>query len=111
MSRSARNGFPTASSHCWLCESGERRNPACAELPAALKKKVGRHDNLPALLLGRMAVDSRHKGKGLGVFMLKFALKTGCEISESSGCFAVLVDAKDEASQAFLREVRVPTAR
>ena len=61
------------------------------ELPAALKKRVGRHDNLPALLLGRMAVDSRHKGKGLGVFLLKFALKTGCEISESSG-FQQLVD-------------------
>lgn len=53
------------------------------DLPAALKKKVGRHDNLPALLLGRMAVDSRHKGKRLGEFLLKYALKTACDISES----------------------------
>jgi GNAT superfamily N-acetyltransferase len=71
------------------------------ELPPALKKQVGRHDNLPALLLGRMAVDSRHKGKRLGEFLLKHALKTACAISEVSGCFAVLVDAKDEGAKSF----------
>jgi hypothetical protein len=48
-----------------------------------------------------MAVDSRHKGKRLGEFLLKYALKTACEISEVSGCFAVLVDAKDEAVKSF----------
>jgi GNAT superfamily N-acetyltransferase len=73
---------------------------ALTDAPESVKK-ITKHATLPALLLARMAVDSRHKGRRLGEFLLKYALKTGCDISEVSGCFAVLVDAKDEGVKSF----------
>lgn len=78
---------------------------ANAELPLTNAppslKKITKQPRLPALILARMAVDRQHKGQGLGEFLLKYALKSACEISEVSGCAAVLVDAKDEGVKSF----------
>jgi len=57
--------------------------------------------NLPILLLGRMAVDHRYKGNRLGEFLLKYALTLAVEISDRSGCLAVVVDAKDDEAKNF----------
>jgi GNAT superfamily N-acetyltransferase len=57
--------------------------------------------DLPAILLGRMAVDSRHQGKGLGVAMLKHFMTKAIEVSENVGVRLVLVHAKDEQAKDF----------
>jgi GNAT superfamily N-acetyltransferase len=57
--------------------------------------------DLPAILLGRMAVDSRHQGKGLGGAMLKHFMTKAIEVSENVGVRLVLVHAKDEQAKDF----------
>jgi GNAT superfamily N-acetyltransferase len=64
-------------------------------------KKFTSYGAIPALLIARMAVDTRHQEKGLGEFLLKYAFKCAFEISAISGCYAVLVDAKDEHIKHF----------
>ena len=72
-----------------------------AELPAAVTKRLPRYPVLPATLLGRLAVDERHRGAGLGTLLLLNALRRslGSEVAS----MAVLVDAKDEAAATFYR--------
>jgi GNAT superfamily N-acetyltransferase len=57
--------------------------------------------DLPAILLGRMAVDRRHQGKGLGGAMLKHFMTKAIEVSEKVGVRLVLVHAKDEHAKTF----------
>jgi predicted N-acetyltransferase YhbS len=65
------------------------------EMPQALVKRLPRHP-LPAILLGRFAVDVAHQGKGLGSLLLVDALRTAVAVSDLLGVFAVVLDAKDE---------------
>lgn len=68
-------------------------------LAAEDAKKLPRYPVVPAALLGRLAVDSAHRGKGLGSALLADAfIRTA---PSESGVFAMVVDAKDEAAQRF----------
>ena len=67
-------------------------------LPADLVKKLPRYPQLPVTLLGRMAVDQRHKGKGLGECLLMDALHRGLEHAADIAAMAAIVDAKDRRS-------------
>lgn len=70
-----------------------------AELPAAFVKKLPRYPVLPATLLGRLAVDTKGRGRGLGTELLLDALRR-CLRSETAS-LAVVVDAKDNAAISF----------
>jgi GNAT superfamily N-acetyltransferase len=74
-------------------------------LRAAAPRRIARDQpaDLPAILLGRMAVDSRHRGKGLGAAMLKHFMTKAIEVSEVVGVRLVLVHAKDEQAKGFYR--------
>jgi GNAT superfamily N-acetyltransferase len=54
-------------------------------------------------LLGRLAVDRRLKGQGLGEFLLLDALHRCLDAAADIAAMAVVVDAKDEAAAAFYR--------
>lgn len=69
------------------------------ELPQEMRKKLPRYPLLPATLLGRLAVDERYKGQGLGTFLLLNALRRSLESEIAS--MAVVVDAKDDQAKAF----------
>lgn len=69
------------------------------ELPAAFVKKLPRYPVLPATLLGRLAVDMKGRGRGLGTELLLDALHR-CLRSETAS-LAVVVDAKDDAAASF----------
>jgi ribosomal protein S18 acetylase RimI-like enzyme len=75
-----------------------------AELPAEVVKKLPRYPLVPAVRMGRLAVDREHRGRGLGGALLADALDraTRAEIA----AFALLVDAKDDAAAAFYRHHR-----
>ena len=73
------------------------------ELPEALAKKLPRSPQLPVTLLGRLAVDSSMKGRGIGQFLLMDALRRSFSAAAEIAAMAVLVDAKDEAADAFYR--------
>ena len=76
---------------------------SASELPVAMAKKLPRYPQLPVTLLGRLAVDQRVKGLGLGEFMLMDALRRSLEAAVNIAAMAVLVDAKDDAAEAFYR--------
>ena len=58
-------------------------------------------EQIPAILLARMAVDKRHRGKGLGAALLKhFMLKT-LEVAQSVGVRVLLIHAKDDEAKTF----------
>lgn len=58
-------------------------------------------DTIPVSVLGRLAVDHRYAGKGLGADMLSDALRRIALASQSIGIGAVLVHAKDDAAKRF----------
>ena len=69
------------------------------DLPEPMRKKLPRYPIVPAILLGRLAVDERDRGQGLGAFLLVDALRRSL-INEIVAA-AVVVDAKDDAARAF----------
>ncbi|MCL2657543.1 MAG: GNAT family N-acetyltransferase [Betaproteobacteria bacterium] len=69
------------------------------DLPASAGKKLPRYPTVPAVRIGRLAIDQAFKGQGLGGALLADALEraTRSEIA----AYAVVVDAKDEVAAAF----------
>ena len=70
-----------------------------AELPADVARRLPRYPLVPATLLGRLAVDRQHQGKGYGRFLLADAL--GRAVRSEIASFAVVADAKNEAARRF----------
>ena len=66
----------------------------------ATQKKLPRYP-APMLRIGRLAVDKRHQGKGIGQDLLAFVLRLAVEFSQRVGLYAVVVDAKHEQAKAF----------
>ena len=58
-------------------------------------------DAIPVSVIGRLAVDRDHVGRGLGADLLADALRRIAISSQSIGMGAVLVHAKDEAAKRF----------
>ena len=78
-----------------------------SELPEKTVRKLPRYPLVPATLLGRLAVDHRHHGKGYGRFMLADALYRAVRSEIAS--FAMIVDAKNENARRFYqREAFLP---
>lgn len=71
-----------------------------SELPQVLLKKLPKHPVLVARM-GRLAVDNKSQGLGLGKLLLVDAMKLIQKAAESIGVYALLVDAKDETAQEF----------
>ncbi len=72
-----------------------------SDLPANIGKKLPRHPSVPAVRMGRLAVDQNFKGQGLGGALLADALDRA--IRSEIAAYALLVDAKDERAAAFYR--------
>lgn len=72
-----------------------------ADLPPSIGRKLPRYPTLPAVRMGRLAVDQVFKGRGLGGALLADALDraTRSEIA----AYALMVDAKDDSAAAFYR--------
>jgi len=71
------------------------------DLPADIAKKLPRYPLIPATLLGRLAVDQRHHGRGIGEFLLLDALHRALRHSAEVAAAAVIVDAIDSAAEQF----------
>lgn len=77
-----------------------------AELERSFAKRLPRYSLLPATLLGRLAVDTRHRGKRLGEFLLTSAFHTVFQHSLQIASLALVVDALDEEAVRFYRKYR-----
>ena len=100
---------------CFVLVSGEDRVPlgyytlaatsiVLAELPEALAKRLPRYPVVPATLMGRLAIDARHQGRGHGEFMLLDAFSRVLENEIAS--YAFVVDAKDDKAAQFYQRYR-----
>jgi ribosomal protein S18 acetylase RimI-like enzyme len=71
------------------------------DLPAELTKKLPRYPSVPAVRMGRLAVDQAFKGQGLGAALLADALMR--VVRSEIAAYALIVDAKDERAVGFYR--------
>lgn len=58
---------------------------------------------IPAILIGRLAVDRHWQGRDVGRSLLQFAIATAIDAGVRVGVRAILVHAKDEAAAAWYR--------
>jgi ribosomal protein S18 acetylase RimI-like enzyme len=71
------------------------------DLPAELTRKLPRYPSVPAVRMGRLAVDQTFKGQGLGAALLADALMR--VVRSEIAAYALVVDAKDERAAGFYR--------
>jgi GNAT superfamily N-acetyltransferase len=72
-------------------------------LRARATKRAARNqpDPIPAILLGRLAVDQRHQSRGLAAALLKHFIEKSLEVAELTGVRLLLVHAKDRQAREF----------
>lgn len=71
-----------------------------ASLGAALRKRLPRYP-VPCFRLGRLACRADERGQGLGRLLLGCAVDRCLKAREQVAAYALIVDAKDGAAQAF----------
>jgi predicted GNAT family N-acyltransferase len=71
------------------------------KLPEDIAKKLPKYPEIPATLLGRLAVGTSFRGQKLGEFLLLDALYRCLQQSSQVASAALVVDAKDEAARRF----------
>lgn len=64
------------------------------ELKAFFGSKDIHYKSLPALKIGRVAVDDRFQGRGAGTYMMEFVINLADLIGENAGCRFITVDSK-----------------
>ncbi|MGC4053319.1 MAG: GNAT family N-acetyltransferase [Paludibaculum sp.] len=70
-----------------------------SDLPEADTKRLPRYPTLPAVRIGRLAVDRRFQGQGLGGALLADAAARSLQMPVA--VFTLLVDAKNDQAVAF----------
>ena len=70
------------------------------DLPAEVAKRLP-HYPVPAAVIGRLAVDLRSQGGGLGEVLLLDAIRRVVRAGDTIGVYAVVVDALHDRASAF----------
>jgi GNAT superfamily N-acetyltransferase len=70
------------------------------ELPPEQAKRLPRYPTLPAVRIGRLAVDKRFQGRGLGGALLMDATR---RTLQSPAVYALVVEAKNDVAVVFYR--------
>ena len=98
------------SSRTWVVADGARvvgyyasATAVVARTEATRRAARNQPDPLPAMLLGRLAVDHQHQGRGLAAALLKHFLLKALEVADLTGLRLVLVHAKDTHTAGFYR--------
>jgi ribosomal protein S18 acetylase RimI-like enzyme len=96
---------------CFVALAGEARiagyytlataSVPLADLPGSMTRRLPRYPTVPAIRMGRLAVDRAFKGQGLGGVLLVNALRRAAH--SEIAAFAMIVDAKDAQAAAFYR--------
>ena len=71
------------------------------DLPGETVARLPKYPVVSATLIGRLAVDRRFHGKGIGELLLMDALARCLAVSKQVACAAVIVDPKDETAKSF----------
>ncbi len=70
-----------------------------AASPASVAERAP--NPVPALLIGRLAVDRSHAGLGIGTALVAHVLATAVELNARAACRAVIVSAIDQAARSW----------
>lgn len=73
------------------------------DLPQQQKIKLPKYP-IPIVRIGKLAVDINYQKKGIGAFLLFDAFANILKSAEAAACYAVVVDAKDEAAKLFYQQ-------
>ena len=65
------------------------------------KKLPKSYTSIPTILLGRLAIDKKFQGQGIGKILLIDALKRSYEISKTIASFGIVVDPIDNEAKSF----------
>jgi GNAT superfamily N-acetyltransferase len=74
-----------------------------ANAPGNLRRNMP--DPLPIVVMGRLAIDVKLQGKGLGSMLVLDAIERTAALSAHIGVRALLVHAKDDAAAAFYKHL------
>ncbi|MCB9033076.1 MAG: GNAT family N-acetyltransferase [Chitinophagales bacterium] len=75
---------------------------ALSNFSEQIQKKLPKsYKAIPTTLLGRLAIDKKYQGKGIGKILLIDALKRSYTVSKEIGTFAVVVDPIDNEAELF----------
>lgn len=78
-----------------ICSAGVGRD----HVPADFGKR--RPQDIPCILLARLAVDQRYQGKRIGAHLLRDAITRAVTASEAFGAACLLIHARDESAKEF----------
>ena len=73
------------------------------EIPEEIRRRLTKHGQLPATLIGRLARHRAHRGTDAGDSLLADALQRCLAIGTQAASWAAVVEAKDERGTAFYR--------
>ncbi|MFZ6665974.1 GNAT family N-acetyltransferase [Peijinzhouia sedimentorum] len=84
-------------------------------IPNEIRRKLpSAYEAIPTTLLGRLAIDTKFQGQGIGKLILVDALKRSYELSKIIGCFAVVVDPIDQNAEKFYEKygfIKLPDSK
>lgn len=98
---------------CYVLEDEEKPGSVCGcytlsnlsvelgAIPARIRNSFPRYPQIPAVLLGRLAVDKQFQGAGIGEYLLIDALQRALASSRVTGAAVIVVDAKNKAGSDF----------
>ena len=70
-------------------------------LPETAMRRLPRYRSIPAILLGRLAVDEQYRNRGLGGLLLANALRRALGSTGEVAAHMVIVDAPDANARRF----------
>ena len=73
-------------------------------IPPETAGRLPKYPDVPATLIGRLAMSEKYRGQGLGEKLLLDALQRCFVHSKEIGSFAVVVDAKDDQAKSFYQK-------
>jgi len=71
------------------------------DLPSDVTRKLPRYPSFPAVLLGRLAVDTRYSGQGFGRLLVMDALHRVLQHRDQVAAMAMIAGAKDDGARRF----------
>ncbi len=108
--RHALNNQASGTSRTWVVvEAGSHdvvafyASATASVLRSSAPKRMQRNqpEEIPAILLARMAVDARHAGHALGAALLKHFMLKALEVAQSVGVRVLLIHSKDDEAKSF----------
>lgn len=106
--RRSRANHASGAGRVWVVTTDDRvvayyasSTAVVARAAASGRARRNQPDPLPAMLLGRLAVDRAHQGRGLGSALLKHFLAKAIDVADLTGLRLVLVHASNDTVADF----------